>query len=49
MDEDRFRAEVYMLIDRANLNQFAVSTILQELAEEQMAEWDDREECEPEE
>lgn len=48
MDEDRFKEEVLLLIDRAELSQFAVATVLQEIAEQQMAEWDDREDCDVE-
>lgn len=46
MDEDRFREEVQRLIDQADINQCTASMVLQELAEEQIAAWDDREECE---
>jgi predicted transcriptional regulator len=43
MDEDRFKEEVQRLIEKANLNQFTVGTILQDLADDQIAEWEDRE------
>lgn len=42
-DEDRFKEEVRILIDKANLSQFVVALALHEIGNEQMAEWDDRE------
>ncbi|EFO31659.1 conserved domain protein [Roseibium sp. TrichSKD4] len=43
MDADRFKDEVRLLIDRADISQAMIAVILQELADEQQLEWDERE------